>query len=348
MSDPSRDRQACQTYALSPVRTAIDILVCLLVVGSYIPQIIRITITDRSSNAGISAWYMLLLSLSATSHLATALGALYTKWPVFCVREGYLRGWKALSAVGMVVQSVLHWLAAMALLGVFLYFRHGRTNSMAEYSPLVQGGDHVSIGTDLGPNTPLLEGLVSSDGQAVLSSSAATAMYGSNTASASTTTRPSNRVLLALVITHAVLLIPPAIYIMLKKIPSDDDLVVLLAAQACYIVLAITGFLTSLTAMIPQIHLIITRSQNGLGPGNLSILGTGLQSLSLFALSATQWSRFGSFDPTGGDAAGPVEYFWAWFIGVGASPVGYLVLALGQLVVFCVALGVGGRGALHW
>ncbi|KAL5337620.1 hypothetical protein BJX70DRAFT_368777 [Aspergillus crustosus] len=269
---------------------------------------------------------------------------------VLCPR-GLLERLEAFSAVGMVVQSLLHWLAAMALLGVFLYFRHGRSNSMAEYSPLVQDGDHVSIGTALGPDTPLLEGLISGDGQAVLSSSAATAMYGSNsnTASAGTTTTPSSRVLLALVITHAVLLIPPAIYIMLKKIPSDNDLLVFLAAQAWYIVLAITGFLTSLTAMIPQIHLIIARSRSGLqGPGNLSLLGTGLQSLALFALSASQWSRFGSYDPTSGGAAGPVQYFWAWFRGVGASPVGYLVLALGQLVVFCVALGVGGRGALHW
>ncbi|KAL4874385.1 hypothetical protein BJY04DRAFT_203993 [Aspergillus karnatakaensis] len=113
---------------------------------------------------------------------------------------------------------------------------------MAEYSPLVQDGDPLSIGTDLGLDTPLLEGLVSSYGQAMLSLLAGTAMYGRNTTSPGATTTPSDRVLLAVIITHPVILIPPAIYIMLKEIPSDRDLVVL-AAQAWYIGLLITGFL---------------------------------------------------------------------------------------------------------
>jgi hypothetical protein len=96
------------TKAYLLIKPAAHSLVCVLVVSSFIPQIIRIAVTDRSSNAGISGWYMVLLTLSTTPHLATALGTLFTKGPMVCVREGYLRGWQAFSALGMVVQSILH------------------------------------------------------------------------------------------------------------------------------------------------------------------------------------------------------------------------------------------------
>ncbi|KAL2867366.1 uncharacterized protein BJX67DRAFT_381077 [Aspergillus lucknowensis] len=293
---PWTDRELCEARVLSPLRTAIDFLVCLLIIGAFIPQIIRIAVTDKNSNAGISGWYMLLLSLSATCHLATVLGTLFTKAPMFCIQEGYLRGWKGFSVIGMVFQN-------------------------------------------LGPDTPLLEGLASGD-ETVLSS---TPVYGSN---ASTT--PSNKVIIAVVVTHAVIIIPPAIYVMLKKLPSEHDIIILFTAQICYFIIAITGFLTSLTAIIPQIHLMVKRSQSGFGLGNLSVLGTGLQCLALIALSASLWVRFASFDPLHGHAHGPVQYFWTWYKFSGASPVGYTVLGVGQLVVLCVALAIGGRGSLYF
>ncbi|KAL2844382.1 hypothetical protein BJX68DRAFT_269612 [Aspergillus pseudodeflectus] len=345
--DPDLARQGCQNYALSPLRIALDLLVCLLVVGSFIPQIIRIAVTDRSSDAGISGWYMVLLTLSATSHLATVLGTLFTKGPMVCVREGYLRGWQAFSALGMVVQSILHWACAMALLAVYLHFRHGRGNGSAGYV-LVQDDvphPHYPIGIDPGPDTPLLERLIAGDQQQTVLSSPA--MYGSG----SGTSSPSNRAILAVVITHAVITLPFPIYIFLAKLPLafGDDITHLLAAQVYYIVLAFAGFFTSVTAVIPQIHLMVSRSRSGLDLGNLSVLGTGLQCLALFALGASQWVKFAVFDPTHGNSAGLGDWFWTWFRYSGASPVGYLILGLEQLVVFCVALGIGGgRETLHW
>jgi hypothetical protein len=307
-------------------------LVCVLIVGSFIPQIIRIAVTDRSSDAGISGWYMVLLTLSATSHLATVLGTLFTKGPMVCVREGYLRGWQAFSALGMVVQSILHWACSVALLAVYLYFRHGRRSGSSAGYVLVQGDDdphaHYPVGiVDPGPDTPLLEGLIAGDEQQAVTSS------------------PSNRAILAVVITHAVITLPFPVYIFLAKLPLafGDDITPLLAAQVYYIVLAFAGFFTSVTAVIPQIHLMVSRSRSGLGSGlgNLSVLGTGLQCVALFALGASQWVKFAVFDPTDGNSAGLGDWFWTWFRYSGASPVGYLVLGLGQLVVFSVALGIG-------
>ncbi|KAL3483398.1 hypothetical protein BJX62DRAFT_244929 [Aspergillus germanicus] len=349
--DPDLARQECQNYALSPLRIALDLLVCVLVVGSFIPQIIRIAVTDRSSDAGISGWYMVLLTLSATSHLATVLGTLFTKGPMVCVREGYLRGWQAFSALGMVVQSILHWAYAMALLAVYLHFRHVRRNGSSAGYVLVQDDDdahpHYPVGIVCpGPDTLPLDGLIAGDQQQTVLSSPA--IYGSGTSS------PSNRVILAVVITHAAITLPFPIYIFLAKLPLafSDDITPLLAAQVYYIVLAFAGFFTSVTAVIPQIHLMVSRSRSGLDLdlGNLSVYGTGLQCLALFALGASQWVKFAVFDPTDGHSAGPGDWFWTWFRYSGASPVGYLVLGLGQLVVFCVALwGIGtGREGLHW
>ncbi|KAL3440259.1 hypothetical protein BJX65DRAFT_316763 [Aspergillus insuetus] len=300
-------------------------LVCVLVVGSFIPQISRIAVTDRSSNAGISGWYMVLLTLSATSHLATVLGTLFTKGPMVCVREGYLSGWQAFFALGMVVQSILHWASAMALLAVYLHFRHGRRNGSSPGYVLVQGDDphpHYPVGIHPGPDTPLLEGLIAGDQQQTVTSS------------------PSNRVILAVVITHAAITLPFPIYIFLAKLPLafGDDITPLLAARVYYIVLAFAGFFTSVTAVIPQIHLMVSRSRSGHDLGNLSVLGTGLHCLALFALGASQWVKFAVFDPMNGNSAGSGDWFWTWFWYSGASPVGYLVLGLGQLVVFCIAL----------
>jgi hypothetical protein len=255
-----------------------------------------------------------------------------------CVREGYLRGWQAFSALGMVVQSILHWACAMALLAVYLHFRHGRRiGSSAGYVRVQDDGPHplypVGI-VDPGPDTPLLEGLlIAGDQQQTVTSS------------------PSNRVILAVVITHAAINLPFPIYIFLAKLPLafGDDITPLLAAQVYYIVLAFAGFVMSVTAVIPQIHLMVSRSRSGHDLGNLSVLGTGLQCLALFALGASQWVKFAVFDPTDGNAAGPGDWFWTWFRYSGASPVGYLVLGLGQLVVFCVGLGIGvGGETLHW
>jgi hypothetical protein len=243
----------------------------------------------------------------------------------------------------MVVQSILHWACAMALLAVYLHFRHGRRrNGSSPGYVLVQDDDphaHYPVGiVDPGPDTPLLVGLlIAGDQQQTVTSS------------------PSNRVILAVVITHAVITLPFPNYIFLAKLPVafGDDITPLLAAQVYYIVLAFAGFFTSVTAVIPQIHLMVSRWRSGLdlGLGNLSVLGTGLQCLALFALGASQWVKFALFDPTDGHSAGPGDWFWTWFRYSGALPVGYLVLGLGQLVVFCVALGLGigaGRETLHW
>ncbi|KAL3459143.1 hypothetical protein BJX64DRAFT_291540 [Aspergillus heterothallicus] len=126
---------------------------------------------------------------------------------------------------------------------------------------------------------------------------------------------PSTRVILSLVITYAVIILPtPAIFFMRKKIPSENDIIVILGAIICQIVIGIAGVASSFAAAILQVHLIVTRFRNGLGFGNLSVLRTGLQAVSLAALSASQWAKFSLYDLNDGHSKlGPVEWYWVWF-----------------------------------
>ncbi|KAL2828002.1 hypothetical protein BDW59DRAFT_143635 [Aspergillus cavernicola] len=87
---------------------------------------------------------------------------------------------------------------------------------------------------------------------------------------------------------------------------------------------------------------MVSRFHAGLGLGNLSVTGTGLQVLSFAVLCISQCARLWFWHNDQDPAAQPPPTFWRWFASAGGPAVSYGVLGLVQLVVFCVALGTGG------
>ncbi|KAL4868927.1 hypothetical protein BDV12DRAFT_185627 [Aspergillus spectabilis] len=177
----------------------------------------------------------------------------------------------------------------------------------------------------------------------------------SNEASPTLASSPSNPAILAIVLTHAAIIIPAAIYILklwLQMLePEDTDLVVLFCFSSLYgIFLRITGILASLAAFIPQVQLMLARSrENSLEQGSLSLLSLGLQVIALTALAVSQGWRVGPLPNDLQDSIWSVEW-WYHFLLIGGLAAGWIALALSQLVVLCVALGLGladGEG-LDW
>ncbi|KAL2817649.1 hypothetical protein BJX63DRAFT_429692 [Aspergillus granulosus] len=307
---------SCENQPISLLRTIIDLLICILVIGALAPQIVRFAIIDRSSGTGVSGWYMILLTPSANVHLAARTGGTFTKASYDCIRNGNLSGWKGLSALIMCLQVLVHWIAAITLLVIYVYSRHGHSNDYEYYSVPTHDGDAGARGSQLElseqPSTP--------------------SVY-------STTTAPSNTAIVAIVATHAVIVIPPALYILLHKVPVYDDVGFGLFQQLLYMVLAITGIITSVAAPVPQVYLMVSRSSEGLGLGNLSVLSTGLQILAYAALCVSQCARLWFWYTN--DDIGLTRAFLFWLLDVSGPAVTYGVLALGQLVVLGVALLFG-------
>ncbi|KAL3459653.1 hypothetical protein BJX64DRAFT_291001 [Aspergillus heterothallicus] len=156
---------------------------------------------------------------------------------------------------------------------------------------------------------------------------------------------PSNTVILAMVATHAVIVLLIALYILFNKEPIDGSWNFIILHQVFFIVLSVTGLLTSLTSVIPQLYLLISRFHTGLDLGNLSILGTGLQALAFTALCISQCARLWFWRNDQDQSVQPPLTFWSWFAGVSGPAVSYGVLAAVQVVVSCVAMGLReGRG----
>jgi hypothetical protein len=117
------------------------------------------------------------------------------------------------------------------------------------------------------------------------------------------------------------------------------------------------GLLASLTAAIPQIHLMVTRycgNGNTYDQGSLSLLRLGLQVVALIALAASKGWRMRPLplgpDPQPG-ADDVVIWSLEWCLGFflfGGLAAGWVALAVCQLLVLCVALGLGaGEGRIR-
>ncbi|KAL3480468.1 hypothetical protein BJX99DRAFT_254459 [Aspergillus californicus] len=318
---------ACENQPLPPLRVALDLAVCLVVAGSYIPQLVRIAISNQPSN-GISGWYMILLMVSATAHLSARAAGIFTKATYDCIRNGNLSSWQGFSALLMLLQVLVQWICAIILLAVYLAFRHGSSASNP-YSPL----SAESMEAD--PEVPY--GAFQN-----LSATRQSAQQLTGSPVYPDTSPPANLVILVIVITHAVVVVPPALYILFNKEPFDGSLGFIIFHQIYFIVLSTTGLLTSIASVIPQVYLMASRFHAGLGLGNLSVLGTGLQVLSFAALCISQCARLWFWHNDRGPPDQPPFTFWMWFASISGPAVSYGVLALVQLVVFCVALGIRG------
>jgi hypothetical protein len=271
---------------------------------------------------------MILLTTSATAHLATRIKSVFTCDAWSCFRHGDLKGFELFSALVVYLQPLVHWIAAVSLLAVFVSVpaqANQRTpgNNSKEHSGLNQRG----------------------------------------IAPASTrTTSPSSATILAIVLTHAVVTLPLAIHCLDLITRNEDDDPTLIFFNCVYgILLRLTGILTSFTAAIPQIKLMVTQSRNDAnsdnsnhGSGGLSLLTLGLQVVAFIALGASQGWRVRGMGLPPDDRPSwytgpPTMRSWDWWMRyfiVGGMAGSWLALAIAQLVVLCVALGLrlGGWG----
>ncbi|KAL3447837.1 hypothetical protein BJX65DRAFT_276117 [Aspergillus insuetus] len=309
---PTMPTRNCSHEVQAPLATTIDLLITLLLAASYIPQLIEIT---AHGTENISGWYVILLTTSATSHLATRARSVFTCSAYACFRHGELKGFDLLSALVVYIQAIVHWVVASILLAVF-----------------------VSIRSRNQPPTP---------GTSTKTPSKNKELSGANqSGTPSATTSPSNATVLAIVLTHAVVILPLAIYFLDLITRTEDDDPTIIFFNCLYgILLRITGILTSLTAEIPQVKLMVNRPRDNGGNFNqgssLSLFGLGLQVIAFIALSASQgwrardcpswysWRSVWTWD------------WWMKFLVGGGMAASWMALAICQLVVLCVALGLG-------
>ncbi|KAL2850073.1 hypothetical protein BJX68DRAFT_237294 [Aspergillus pseudodeflectus] len=169
-------------------------------------------------------------------------------------------------------------------------------------------------------------------------------------------TTPSNSAILAIVITHAAITLLLAfclLHFMTGKDGPFNNPFVFVVHTYYELFLQTTGLLTSLTAFIPQLHLILTRARDShhhFDQGTLSTLSIALQVLAFTLLAASQGWRMRQrpWTPSENGATWIVPtQTWSlkWWVKVlfgGGRAAGWLGLAVSQLIVLCVALAVGG------
>lgn len=341
----------CGSQSLSPLRMMVDLYVwpalfslvfmsnhngprpiCLLVAGSFIPQVTRIV--DRNSNDGISRWHILLATVSVNAHLAARIGGASTKISHDCIRRGHLQGWKAFSAFIMVLQILVHWVAAITLLAVYVSSRQHHSDQHGNSEYLAVPTSDPDIHNDQSGSDPVD---IHSQGQRILALASGHSSRSYDVSAASTA--PSTTAFLAVVITHAAVVFPPAFYILFNKLTFVETYGFAFFQQGFYIILSFTGLVTSFASIVVQAYLMHSRYHLGLGLGSFSIQSSGLQILAFGALSVSQSVRLWFWTPGGG-------LFWGllvWFLNTGGPAVSYCVSMLGQVVLFCVALWVDSK-----
>lgn len=232
----------------------------------------------------------------------------------------------------MYFQVLAQWLAAVALLAAYIAFRQ---------HPSAHHTDNIDVA---GVTTPLL--LTSAnDGQPPHQGYAMQQQKGEAMQQHS---QPSNTAILTIVSIHTALVLPVSLAVFIIGRPRNKnwEMLINFFQRAFHeFFLAPSGLLFALPSAIPQIHLIVTRSRAGMDLGTLSVLSLGLQALAFAALAVSQGLRLGW--PDWGLHSPPIPV-WTWFLLVGGPAVGFGVLAVCQLVVLAVALGVGApSGGIH-
>lgn len=275
---------------------------------------------------GISGWYIILLTLSSSTQLAARLENIDSQISFECVRGGELCGWKAFSALVVYLQILVQWLAAVSLLAVYIAFRQ---------HPSAEKTDHADA-ADV--TTPLLFASAN-NAQQPLHDDHVTQQQEAEDMEQHFP--PSNTAILAIVCTHAALIIPICLAVLIIGRPKDDDwgfLIDIFQSAFNGWFLAPSGLLFALASAVPQVHLMVTRSRVGMGLGGLSVLSVGLQALAFAALAVSQGLRLGW--PHINYRNDPPITVLEWFLVVGGPAVGFGALAVCQLVVLAVALGV--------
>ncbi|KAL2812900.1 hypothetical protein BDW59DRAFT_155059 [Aspergillus cavernicola] len=295
----------CALEIQSGFDTTIHVLISLCVAASYIPQLIQIATNDQTGNAAISGWYIVLLTTSASAHLAARVNNHISSKAWRCIRGRELEGFNAFSAALVFVQPFIHWASAIILLAFYASYR-------TKVTPRGKSGDEDT----------------------------------------SHTPSPSNPVLLAVVLTHAAILLPLACYSLQQYSTHGNENIFVASMNAINAAtVLVTGMLTSLTAAIPQIRLMVVQSrEDSRAQGSLSTLGLGLQVIAFTALAVSQGWRMRLPPPPPADifpwsqpAVGS-RGWWGHFLFERGLAAGWLALAVSQLLVMCVALGLGKGG----
>ncbi|KAL4877435.1 hypothetical protein BJY04DRAFT_222183 [Aspergillus karnatakaensis] len=129
--------QPSQRYSLdlqSPFAGPAGLFVCLLVPASYIPQLIDIAKSHQAAHSAISGWYIILLSISATAHLAARLDSIHSFSVWQCVRHGEIKGLKGVYVLVRYIQLFVRWVAAMILLAFYVAFCTGASSRQEGYA----------------------------------------------------------------------------------------------------------------------------------------------------------------------------------------------------------------------
>jgi len=118
--------------------------------------------------------------------------------------------------------------------------------------------------------------------------------------------------------------------------PNDDeDWDYLIDQQLYHQFLAISGLLSALGSSVLQVKLMTKNFRDEKGVGSLSVSGLALQSMAFLWLAWSQALRLGW--PRLGDKSQPDLTPMEWFLVVNGCAVGYLGIAVSQLVVLGVA-----------
>ncbi|KAJ0419137.1 hypothetical protein BJY00DRAFT_286369 [Aspergillus carlsbadensis] len=302
----------CALEVQPPLETIIHLLIALLVAASYIPQLIKITSTGTEN---ISGWYIILLTASATANLATRIRSIITCGAWACFKHGEVKGFRLLSALLVYLQAIVHWIAALILLAVFVSYRSKNQSSAAATNISTRSNTKDETSGPTGQATP---------------------------PSATTSSAPSNVAVLAVVLTHAALTLPLAVYLNLITRTEDDDIEHIFFSLLYGALLRITSILTSLTAAIPQIKLMAAQSRanshvsnssqgsSSSSSSSLSLLGAGLQVIAFIALAASQGWRARD---RGSEYSGRMDWIWDWdwwkkFLVGGGMGASWLALAV--------------------
>ncbi|KAK2855539.1 hypothetical protein FQN49_005092 [Arthroderma sp. PD_2] len=109
----------------------LDALTLLLIIGSFVPQLVAIV--TGTNTAGISPWYILLLTITSSTLLLSRASNAYTLPLYWGIRDGLLGGWKALYVLLIFIEVFVQWACTVALLGIYLTFRNDQESP--DYPP---------------------------------------------------------------------------------------------------------------------------------------------------------------------------------------------------------------------
>ncbi|KAL4901477.1 hypothetical protein BDW74DRAFT_181767 [Aspergillus multicolor] len=298
MDFPSQD--FCASQVLSPLATIIHLLVALLVAASYLPQLIEIATQKHTEN--ISGWYIILLTTSASAHLAVRVKSVYGSMTWECILDGELRGYDAFSVLVIYLQAFIHWAAAIVLLAVYVSFR----------TPPAAVSFTASSSS---PSNPVILAIVLTHAAIVLPS----AIY--------------------IIKRYVPMLSSEDDYDLIVHFGLSSMYGIFLRVTG--VLTSLAAFIPQIHLMLSPARSRDGNSNPGLVLGSGSLLSLGLQVIAFTTLAVAQGSVISPLGEDWRAEIRKAQW-WHQFLAYSGLGAGWLALAFSQLVVLGVAVGVGG------